>query len=85
MVKKKQSTGRGKAKRRDLKPQRVRSPNYPAISLPDAVKRVEQLYEKDGRAGALSPRAIGDRHRNRRETGGRALLQIAEGILIWCK
>jgi phage FluMu protein Com len=31
---------------------RHRSPNYPAVSLRDAVDRVRKLYEKDGKAGA---------------------------------
>lgn len=34
------------------KPSRMRSPNYPAVSLKNAVERVERLYQKDGKAGA---------------------------------
>lgn len=36
----------------DDKPGRNRSPNYPAVSLPNAVDRVRALIEKDGKAGA---------------------------------
>jgi hypothetical protein len=36
----------------DPKQSRLRSPNYPAVSLPEAVARVGALIEKDGKAGA---------------------------------
>jgi hypothetical protein len=32
---------------------RSRSPNFPAISLPEALKKVKVIYDKDGR-GAIS-------------------------------
>ena len=35
----------------DEKQGRHRSPNYPAVSLPDAVERVKALVDKDGKAG----------------------------------
>lgn len=35
---------------------RLRSPNYPAIALPDAVEKARRIYNQDGRAG--SPMAI---------------------------
>ncbi len=34
------------------KKQRQRSPNYPSISLPEAVERATKLYKADGRAGS---------------------------------
>jgi hypothetical protein len=40
------------AKKTVTKETRVRSPNYPAISLPGAVELVRPLVEKDGKAGA---------------------------------
>src|SRR5690242_16124300 len=40
------------------KPERQRSPNYPAVGLPQAVKLVRALYEKDGRAGAPQDIAV---------------------------
>jgi hypothetical protein len=36
----------------DDKPSRHRSPNYPSISLPNAIERVKALMAKDGKAGA---------------------------------
>jgi hypothetical protein len=36
---------------------RHRSPNYPAVSLPEAVERTKALVEKDGKAGAPSEAA----------------------------
>ena len=36
----------------ELKKERQRSPNYPAVGLRDAVERVRKLFKEDGRAGA---------------------------------
>jgi hypothetical protein len=36
----------------DAKASRHRSPNYPAVSLPDAIERVGRLYAADKKAGA---------------------------------
>jgi len=38
--------------------QRQRSPNYPAISLREAVERASKLYAADGRAGSLLGSAV---------------------------
>jgi len=42
------------------KKERHRSPNYPAVSLKEAVERVRKLWEADGKAGA--PAAIAAKH-----------------------
>lgn len=45
------------ARKAEEKP-RLRSPNYPATSLPDAVDRVRKLYEADGKAGSAVEMAV---------------------------
>ena len=37
---------------------RHRSPNYPAVNLENAVKRVRELYKADGKAGAPRESAV---------------------------
>jgi hypothetical protein len=46
------SDATGQAPALDDAKKRHRSPNYPAVSLKDAVERVRSLYQKDGKAGA---------------------------------
>jgi hypothetical protein len=35
-----------------IKKNKTRSPNYPAISLPEAIEKIKGLYQADGRAGS---------------------------------
>lgn len=42
----------------DSPKQRQRSPNYPSISLRDAVERIQKLYQADGRAGSPMESAV---------------------------
>src|SRR5262245_19912970 len=37
---------------------RRRSPNYPAMSLPDAIEKLKLLYRADGKAGAVLDEAL---------------------------
>jgi hypothetical protein len=46
------------AEEQAVQKQRHRSPNYPAISLPQAVERITRLYKEDGRSGSLLESAV---------------------------
>ncbi len=57
------------------KKERHRSPNYPAVSLKEAVDRVTQLWVADGKAGA--PTAIAAKHIGFGSAHGQALSVLA--------
>ena len=59
----------------ELKSQRHRSPNYPAVGLREAVERVRKLYETDGRAGA--PPEIAAKHIGYSSAHGAAMSTLA--------
>ena len=54
---------------------RQRSPNYPAVSLPEAIERVRALYDADKRAGAPIDAAL--RHIGFNSRNGKALAVLS--------
>jgi hypothetical protein len=59
----------------EVKKERHRSPNYPAVGLKEAVNRVRMLYEADGRAGA--PAEIAAKHIGFKAAHGSAMSVLA--------
>ena len=63
------------ADEQDARKERHRSPNYPAVSLPEAVERVRKLVKEDGKAGA--PTEIAAKHIGYSSAHGSALSTLA--------